>query len=123
RFLPNLTSASNPIINPSYSATLLVACPKYRLSSSTGVPFSLQITAPQPASPGLPRAAPSTINSHSCLDLDIVNIRVPQPSGGRRQSRHHFSPTIGRTNSDHRYSCPAKLNVKKLVRGKEYRRL
>jgi hypothetical protein len=44
-------NGSSPISNPSYSATLWVARPRYRLISFTTVPLLSQIAAPQPAAP------------------------------------------------------------------------
>src|SRR2546425_225031 len=56
---PRSRACFQPRSSPSYSATLLVCFPRYRPSRAITLPAASVSTAPAPAGPGFPRAAPS----------------------------------------------------------------
>src|SRR5690625_1296168 len=70
-------AARSPAINPRYSATLLVAMPKYSARSAKIVPVRASLTiAPKPAGPGFPREPPSA----STMSLSGVLVALTGPT-------------------------------------------
>ena len=57
--MPIAFARLSPRMSPMYSATLFVESPRNLPIFATMCPSGLTITAPAPAGPGFPRAAPS----------------------------------------------------------------